>query len=254
MVQKIATGWFPEMLQRDGLVSFLQPIWSIKQGAVYGFEALARAREGSRLITGAELIDAAKAHNSMSTFDAVARVAAVREGAAQIEPHEKLFVNVVPALIENPETDFAMTWQTIDQNDIDPSQVVFEFMESETLPDRDHLDRLVRHIRNRGAMVALDDFGAGHASLSILDNLRPDIVKFDRVLMPVGSSDNKATMIKGLVDYARSYGYLTVAEGVETLEHLLIAEHCGFDLVQGWLIGRPEARAVRPHAPFLSLQ
>lgn len=246
MVLRMEQDWFPAVLERSQLLSVMQPIWSLKDSRVYGFEALSRARSADREYSGGDLLDAAKVHNLLGAFDVAARRAAIVQGSAHLESDERLFVNILPSMIESPERDFAGAWAAAKACGVDPRRIVFEFVESEAFPPLEKLARIVGHIRERGAMVALDDFGAGHATLAMLDELRPDIVKFDRALIPSDPCANKAGLLKSLVSYSRGLGILSVAEGIESLEQLSFAEDCGFDLAQGWLIGRPSEEPVRP--------
>ena len=248
MADRLESEWFPAVLTEKALVSVLQPIWSLRDSKVLGFEALSRAKKGSELINGGVLFDAARVHGLLSSFDAAARRAAILQGVSHLESEERLFINILPGLIESPESDFAETWAAMKACDIAPERLVFEFVESESLPPLPKLAKIVGHIRSKGAMVALDDFGAGHSSLTTLDELRPDIVKFDRSLLPQQTSVAKEALLRGLVDYAQALDIRTVAEGIETMTQLAIAEACGFDYVQGWLIGKPSEVPERPQA------
>lgn len=246
MIQQLDSEWFPNVLDRKGLVSVLQPIWSLKENKVYGFEALCRAKQGGEVLNGGVLLDAARVHGLLGSFDLAARRAAIVQGASHLVSDDKLFINVLPSTVDAPERDFASTWAAVKACEIDPGRLVFEFVESEALPPLPKLAKIVGHIRSKGALVALDDFGAGHSSLAMLDELRPDIVKFDRGLIPFEPSRAKEALLRGLVEYARALDIVTVAEGIETIEQLAIAEVCGFDLVQGWLIGKPSEIPTRP--------
>lgn len=248
MARQLDSEWFPAILDQGALTSVLQPIWSLRDKRVHGFEALCRARLGSDLVAGGVLVDAAKVHGLLGAFDLAARRAAIVQGSNHLLGEERLFINILPSHVDSPERDFAPTWAALMACEVDPGRVVFEFVESEALPPIEKMAKIVGHIRSRGANVALDDFGAGHASLTMLDELRPDVVKFDRALMPAGPSEPKVCLLRGLVAYAHSMGIETIAEGIETMDQLMVAEDCGFDHVQGWLIGKPSEVPCRPES------
>lgn len=245
-VQRLESHWFPDLLERGGLLAHLQPIYCLRSWGVWGFEALARAERGERLVSGLELVEAAKAYSALAEFDVLARSAALVAGGRQLRSEERLFINIAPAVLEDLGRDLGATWESAREAGLAASRLVFEFVESERLPSPARLKRLVDAIRREGALVALDDFGAGHGSLGLIEQVRPDVVKFDRSLLPRDGSSEKERLLGGLVSYVHSVGALAIAEGVETLEQLAFAEDCGFDMVQGWLVGKPLAVAARP--------
>ncbi len=232
-------------MRRDSIVAHLQPVYCLRGCIVYGFEALARASVDGIEFSGSDLLDAARAYRVLSEFDMAARKAAILQGGRQLRHTERLFINILPAMIENPAIDLAPTWIAAKEARIPSDRLVFEFVESESLPEAHVLRNLVDTIRREGSKVALDDFGAGHSSLAMIEAIRPDIVKFDGKLIPLTPTTEKRMLISGLVSYLHSMDIFAVAEGVETMEQLAFVQDCGFDLVQGWLLGRPGRQAVR---------
>jgi EAL domain-containing protein (putative c-di-GMP-specific phosphodiesterase class I) len=93
-------------------------------------------------------------------------------------------------------------------------------------------------LRTHGVRIALDDFGAGYASLRHLRAFPVDIVKLDRSFV-VSSLENDSTVLSGLIEMAANLGMETVGEGIEEPGQLdmLRALHCHY--AQGFLIARP---------------
>jgi EAL domain-containing protein (putative c-di-GMP-specific phosphodiesterase class I) len=91
--------------------------------------------------------------------------------------------------------------------------------------------------------LAYDDFGAGQARLNELIEARPDYVKFDRKLITGldGSDASRRQMVESLVGMCRQLGIVTLAEGVETDGEINACRQIGFELLQGYAIGRPAA-------------
>src|SRR5207302_3428292 len=118
-------------------------------------------------------------------------------------------------------------------------RLTVEVLES-SLVENDHgaLSTLGR-LRSAGVRIAVDDFGAGYASLVRLQALRPDIVKIDRSLMAALTSDNPTPLLTGVAQLAHQIGAIVVAEGVETQGQLTAAIAAGCDAVPGYWIGRP---------------
>lgn len=251
MTQRVEHEWFLKVVEEGGVKSVFQPIWDMEKNSVYGFEALARGLSLDGVVNGWQLVEAARALEAMDLFDSQARLAALGGARDQLFKGEKLFINIVPTWNDRVAQSFTQTWDAASAGGFEPEQIVFEVIESEELPSHDQLARVVGHLRSRGSLVALDDFGAGHSSIYVLEQIRPDIVKFDRQLLSGEVTVAKERLLKSLVRYAHDLGMTTVAEGVETIDQLAVVEQCGFDYAQGWLIGRPEEFMIRPEAAVL---
>ncbi|EFH11637.1 cyclic diguanylate phosphodiesterase (EAL) domain protein [Pseudoroseomonas cervicalis ATCC 49957] len=99
-------------------------------------------------------------------------------------------------------------------------------------------------LRQHGAAVCIDDFGAGAAGLSYLRLLRPDLVKLDGRFMEAcagGQRGESYNFAAALVELARATGALVVAERIETEADAQTARSFGARYGQGWLFGRPGA-------------
>ncbi|MEX2671265.1 MAG: EAL domain-containing protein [Phycisphaeraceae bacterium] len=245
LLERMRTRWFPSLLNENRLRAYLQPILNLKTERVAAFESLVRAEECDRVRSGGEIIEAARAHDALFQFDQKAREIALRQGALQLAPGEKLFINFCPTVIYDPDICLRNTWKIADELGIDLSQVVFEVVESERFPRLEHLRKILDAYRDRGAQVALDDLGAGHTAIKYIDELRPDIVKLDRELLPHEEHAADIGLLDGFVGYARSRGVKVVIEGIETATQYRIAKHVGVDYGQGYFIGRPAPVASR---------
>jgi len=244
-------SWLPELLNATaegrpgGLMAYFQPIVDLRRGKVFAFEALMRAEIDGRLVAAGEIIDAARAHQATFQFDRLARIAAIRQGAEQIQSGEKLFINFSPSVIYDPAVCLRTTWEVADEVGFDPTSLVFEVVESEAFPDISHLRRILDAYRDKGAQMALDDLGSGHTALHYIDSLRPDLIKLDRNLLPTDPERTNLSLLRGLVDYAHSHGIRVLAEGVETEAQKEIVTGLKMDYAQGWYFGRPAGEMVR---------
>jgi len=89
--------------------------------------------------------------------------------------------------------------------------------------------------------LAYDDFGAGQARLKELSEVPPDVMKFDLQMIRglSTSSPHRVQIVESLVKIVRDLGIVALAEGVETQEEADICRDIGFELAQGYLLGRP---------------
>ncbi len=249
------TPWLPELLGRpEALYPHFQPIVSLRTGEVAGYEALIRGRHEGRELSGGEIVSAARAHGQLYALDLRGRTAALEHGLPQLEDDRRLFVNFSPGAIYDPDICLRTTFAVARRLGSSLDRIVFEVVESEQYPDLGFLRRILDRYRAEGARVALDDLGAGYASLNHLRILRPDVVKLDRELLHgIATDDARRRLVAALVDYAHDLGIEVIAEGIENGDDLRTAAELGADMAQGWHLGRPAAE-MRPsrlsEAPF----
>ncbi len=143
-----------------------------------------------------------------------------------------LFINISPDALRHPGL-FMLADQL-------PSRLVIEITEQTDIADYAELrERLAPWIA-RGAQIAIDDTGAGYASLEHVVELRPDFLKLTRGLVAdIDKDANRQALLRALGAFAREVGAVIVAEGVERAEELAVLRECQIDYAQGWLFGRP---------------
>jgi EAL domain-containing protein (putative c-di-GMP-specific phosphodiesterase class I) len=125
---------------------------------------------------------------------------------------------------------------------VQASDIEIEVTETGLL-DLDTVSRenLIR-LRNAGVRIALDDFGVGFSSLSHLRDLPINRLKIDRSFTVDCMRDARTlTIVKAVVDMARSLGIAVTAEGIETQAQQTWMQHLGCDSAQGFLFSRPLA-------------
>jgi EAL domain-containing protein (putative c-di-GMP-specific phosphodiesterase class I) len=232
--------WVRNALTESRLFSHYQPIVDVCTGEPYGFESLLRARrDDGSVVTARSIIDGARRLDLLFQLDQQARLCAVR-GAVDAIGTRRLFVNFLPTVIYNPEHCLATTMAALKQSGMRPEQVVFEVVESEQIVDRAHLVRILDYYRGHGFGVALDDVGAGYASLNLLSELKPDLVKLDMELVQAAPGDPLRTgILEAFVQFTQRFGIGLIAEGVEDAETAARLRECGITLMQGYHFGRP---------------
>lgn len=235
-------GWVRDALADGRLFSHYQPIVDVRTGEAYGVESLLRTRaaDGS-VVSARDIIAGARRLDLLFQLDQQARRAAVR-GAAGSLGTRRLFINFLPTVIYNPEHCLATTMAALAQSGLSPQQVVFEVVESEQIVDRAHLVRILDYYRGHGFQVALDDLGAGYASLNLLSELKPDFVKLDMDLVQSAPGDALRTgILEAFVQFAQRFDIGLIAEGVEDEATAARLRASGITLMQGYHFGRPGA-------------
>ena len=239
--ERLETPWFGVVAR--SLRFDLQSIAALDGGLVHGFEALVRGRLGEREIGAAALLQAAAAHNQVAIFDARARKQAILQAYPQLPAGARLFVNLSPTAIYDPDICLGATFRACVDADVDIGRLVFEITGTHSFPDLTLLRRILERCRDAGARVALEDMGSGHTSLRSLSTLRPDYLKLDRGLVSgLHHGDPRLPLLAAMIRHAHDLGVLVVARGVETTEELQLVRELGVDLGQGYFLGRPSAR------------
>ncbi len=118
------------------------------------------------------------------------------------------------------------------------TRVILELTERAPLDEIKEVEVRIRRLRELGFRFALDDLGAGQASLATLSQLEPEFVKLDISLVrDVHQDASKRRMVQSMVQLCHTLGKLVIAEGVEREEERAVLVEAGCDLLQGFLLG-----------------
>lgn len=220
-----------------GLHAVYQPIVDLADGAVVGWEALARGPEGHPLERPDDLFAAAVAAGRLVEVDRAAMTAAVR-GALDVglDPRQALFVNVEPETIGyelGPELTALLDRARL------RFRIVLELTERNLMRRPAELLDLVAAARRASWGLALDDVGAETASLALLPFVSPDVIKLDRSVIQRPTSAAIGRVLNAVMAATERRGSTLLAEGIETADHRRKAESLGARYGQGWLLGRP---------------
>jgi EAL domain-containing protein (putative c-di-GMP-specific phosphodiesterase class I) len=228
------------VLEDGSLKIAFQPIVDLEKGEAVGVEALARFR--------------CEPVRSPDVWFAEARgvglgreveLAALRAAVAQVGrlPRQMFMsVNVTPQLLAG-----TALWSVLDE--VDPARLVLEITEHSRIRHYGRIRDVVDGLRAMGARLAVDDVGAGFASLRHVLVLQPDIVKLDISLTrDVDTDPARQLLITSILAFAAEMSTTVVAEGVETIDELNCLRDLGVRMAQGYRFGRPAAlaTAVRP--------
>ncbi len=216
-----------------------QPIVDLRTGAVYGMEALLRF-DGADLPgwTVAEAIAAAEESGLIVPIGRwVLEAAAFQLGcwhAAGLDT--RLAINVSGRQLESGSLVSEVAG-VLEAHRIPGSSLSLEITEHQLVRDLDHSTSELGRLRALGVRIALDDFGTGYSSLSYLPRLPLDALKMDRDLVHrVGGARDTVPAVLRL---GRDLALTVVAEGVETVDQLVLLRAAGCTLGQGYLLSRP---------------
>ncbi len=219
-----------------------QPLVHLETGRVIGFEGLIRPLPGSPFPNPGALFAAAEAGGRIVDLD-LACLDVVIAGATAIPAPLLVTLNISPRTLEAPEFGAARLLNMLDRAGFAPDRVILEITEREVIHDVPRVLAVLERCRAAGIRIAADDVGAGNAGLRLLSQFRFDVVKIDLSLVQAGTGHATVrAVLSSLVDLARRWGALVVAEGVENQAQLAMAGELAIDAGQGYLLGRPGDR------------
>jgi EAL domain-containing protein (putative c-di-GMP-specific phosphodiesterase class I) len=208
-----------------------QPIFDLDGGAIVGMEALARFSELPQR-TPTVWIAEAEAVGLLMDLE-LALAGAALDGLESIPPDAYLALNF------SPETAVSDRLRDLLER-ADPCRIVVEVTEHAPVADYDELREALSGLRERGVRLAIDDAGAGFASLRHVVRLDPDLIKLDITLTRQIETDPvRQALAVALVSFAEQIGATVVAEGVETELQLEALRRAGIRHAQGFLLGSP---------------
>jgi EAL domain-containing protein (putative c-di-GMP-specific phosphodiesterase class I) len=241
-----------EVLLADQLSTVFQPIVELRSRRALGYEALSRGPAGSVFQMPLRLFEMAAEADLVFELDRKCRRRALVSAAAL--PHgAKLFVNVFPSAMYDPEFQGQALVALAQAHGLTPDRVVLEITEKSAIENYGVFVEALAELTRHGFSIAVDDVGAGYSGLEKIAHLNPRYLKFDRELVRnLDSSYIRREMTRALKAFADRIGSTIIAEGIEREGELEALLALGIEYGQGFLLGRPAAAFLPPQPPSLS--
>jgi EAL domain-containing protein (putative c-di-GMP-specific phosphodiesterase class I)/DNA-binding NarL/FixJ family response regulator len=224
------------VIDGSALTSALQPIFDLERLEPVGYEALARFPNHSTRQVPDWFADAATV--GLRAELELTAVATGMESLDALPPNTFLSVNASPELLrERTLADMIAT--------APGRRLVLEVTEHAEVADYDTLVTRLHDLREAGCRIAVDDAGAGYASLRHILRLRPDYIKLDMTLTQgIDRDPDRRALASSLLTFAREVSATVIAEGIETEAELDTLRGLGATLGQGYYLARPYAAAA----------
>lgn len=242
--------WLDDLLASDHLHVAFQPIINLHTAEIIGREVLGRIGPGAVAahahgVNGpAALIEMAHAQGKLLALDHRFRQIGIRT-FARAGATGTFFLNIDPRVIDDPAFSAGFTRHVLEEHGVAPTRIVLELTESGAVLDSERLEHVVRHYADQGFRIALDDVGAGYASLSALLRVRPHFLKIDKNLVRhVAHDPMRMHLLRAIADFGARSGIQVIAEGVEDEEDLTALISCNIEFGQGYFFARPMPELV----------
>lgn len=233
-----------DVIARDELTLYYQPIVSLETGEYLGVEALLRwFHPESGMIPPDEFISIAEEMGMIIPLgnyvinESCRQHAEWRKQMGALAP-ENLHVNVSRKQLEHP-TLVQVVKDALEKYGIPPECLHLEVTESIIMHDREISVSTLNELKRLGVNIDVDDFGTGYSSLSCLCDFPIDVLKLDREFVNKSDSDREVTLIAGLILLSEKLGMEVIAEGIETAEQLELLKSLGCRQGQGYFFSKP---------------
>ncbi len=223
------------------LTPHFQPIVSLTQKKIMGYEALIRGPSDSSLHSPFNLFTTAERFNLSTRLEFLCREITIQQ-YADLGIKEKLFINASPLVLLQPEFKKGETLRLLDQYGVNPRSVIIELTEHKPADNYEIMRASAKHYRSMGFEIALDDLGAGYSGLRLWAELLPEYVKIDKHFIHSLHDDLvKLNFVRSIQSMAVSLHCNVIAEGIETEEEFKAIEKLGISYAQGYYFARPTA-------------
>ncbi|TVQ36712.1 MAG: phosphodiesterase [Wenzhouxiangella sp.] len=242
--QELRTG-----VRENQFQLYFQPLVSIRQRRVTGFETLLRWNHPKRglLTPGTFLQQAVRLGILDELEDQILHQALSQLHEWQNDlavPAVTVSINLSAQRFQQPDLAGKLA-ELCRSMKVDPNDLHLEITESTAMQDFEAGLNTISQLRELGCKICLDDFGTGYSSLSHLRRLQVDYVKLDRsFIVNLERDRHERDMTRAVVDLIHSLGMTVLAEGVETRQQLGYLIQCRVDVIQGFLMGKPRPAAA----------
>ncbi|NGQ96948.1 EAL domain-containing protein [Brevibacillus sp. SYP-B805] len=228
-----------QVLEEEQIRVLAQPIVSLDTGHITGWEVLTRGPENTPFAMPDQLF-----HYAYQTDLLVHLELLVVKKAFMVIRQQNttrpVFLNVTVPSLKNPYFFQSLTKLLTQFPEIDPQQIVFEITERHPIDDLAAFSRSLGILRKAGFKLAVDDTGAGYASLHVISELLPDVIKIDRsIIHDIDRHEVKDAVLDAIMMVARKIGSHVVAEGIETEEEAKVLLSKKVDCAQGFFFSLP---------------
>lgn len=215
-----------------------QPIYNLRDGTIYGYEALSRGPKGSFFEDPDTMFTFAARYELLPKVEELCLYNAIRE-STNLNSDSLIFLNItpdqIPKLLDNHFIDL------LSECRINANRVVIEITEKFAIPHYGTYQEILVRTKGRGLKIALDDVGVGYSTLERISEIGPDYLKYDRTLVrDIDKNLIRQELIRSFANFANRISSTIIAEGIENENELQFLKNLGIKYGQGFYLCRPK--------------
>ena len=246
--EKYIAGIFQDALESEEFMVYYQPKAELKRYRINGAEALCRWFHEGKMVLPYRFIPVLENNGDIVKLDfyMIEHVCSdlrrwIDEGRSVVP----VSVNLSRCHLGDPDLLDHIT-EIIDRYEVPHSLIEIELTETTTEVGFKELKTLVTGLREQGFSTSVDDFGVGFSSMSLLHEIPWSIIKIDRSFIPVGDGsaedEKRKVMLRSIIEMVNSLGLKSIAEGVETIDQVILLKENGCYYAQGYYFDKPLPR------------
>jgi len=236
-----------ELIRREAIRTYLQPIVDLRHNQPVGYEALTRGNPGNMLQLPELMFQAANQFERIPELEALCIRSALQHFAGQ-QVTSRLFLNICPQTLFHYASTMKSLSHQLAQLGLTPADVVLEISERFPIDHSDTFVVLISELKALGYGIAIDDLGSGYSGLKQWSQIHPDFVKIDRHFIDRIDQDTvKQAFVTSVVHLSEQLNCEIIAEGIEKPGEMKLLRALGIHIGQGYLLGKPG-----PDAAFIT--
>lgn len=236
---KKRTEELKKIIKEEEIYSLFQPIVKLPEFKIIGYEALSRGPGQGEFERPDKLFKIAYQSDLVIELERICRKKSLA-AACDMKPEHMLFLNIEPDSINDPELRQIAASNLLLNSYLTPERIVLEITERSAILDFSSFRSALEYFRALGFKIAIDDAGAGYATLQSIIELKPDFIKLDMSLVRnVDTDDVKQQLLKALINFGKETNVKMIAEGIETKAELRTLLEMDIRLGQGYVFAYP---------------
>lgn len=228
-------------IDEDRVEPFVQPIYDVKSGELFGYEVLARIREGDRYMAAGQFIEVAESLGLACKIDNIILTKGLKAREELGLWNVRFFFNLATnSLFNGYYVDLIESHYSRHPKQLKEG-ITIEILEREAIHNVKALMEIIEEMKEIGITFALDDFGSGFSSFVYLKYFDTEYIKIDgEFIKNITVNDKDRIFVKHINEIAQEFGKKTIAEYVEDEETLELLRGIGVDFAQGYHYGQPK--------------
>lgn len=230
---------FIDVINTKNIRTVFQPIVSLEDLSVMGYEALSRGPENTEMQNPELLLKCAEECDKSFELEWLFICKAL-ENSCHKKLGTKLFLNIDPAIISSIKFRNLFNDKCLEKYGIDFENIIFEITERNDIKNMNRFKDAINFYNSKNSKIAMDDVGSGYSGLNLLCNIKPQYLKLDNQLIRnIDKDKTKQALVTSMYDFSKVTNSILIAEGIETEDELRTLINIGIKYGQGYFIQRP---------------
>jgi len=235
---------FDSILKKAKVKTVFQPIISLKDATILGYEALSRGPENSFMKSPEVLMDMSKKYNREEELEELFSYVAL-ENFCRINIKSKMFLNISPRTLHSKEFKKFFTKENLNKYSLKCEDIILEVTEKDEVIDIEDFNKSIEHYKDHNHEIAIDDSGIGYSGLNRLCKIKPKYIKLGiELICNIDKDETKRAIVKSMDEFCLLSGSNLIAVGIETEEELRTLIKIGVQYGQGYFIQKPNEKIL----------